>query len=266
MANDDLHRAIMERSWFRNGAAESLLDYTKFQDWLVGAGSRVLLIDGTDTDHAHDAVSAMSILTVDIMSSLMSASRQGQIAVLHFFCGLRSDVTEGPTLMLRSLVFQIMAILQRYRCLSLEFIDNQALVTDLQNQNFAALLYTFQQLCRQLPQYLTVYCFIDGISSYEGRSYVVPFYDRMVDFLRGITQTILDSGTAASAFVNSYQGYGMSGPRFNLKVLFTSAAGTIFDQYITSRIALPESDLSSGLPSEAIVEDISTYIGDARGL
>lgn len=264
MANDDLHRVIIERSWLRPGATESLLSYTRFQDWLVGAGSQALLVNGTDRDHVHDAISSMSILAVDIMSSLMNANRQGQVAVLHFFCGLHSDAKEGPRMMIRSLISQIMILLQRYRCLNLEFIDSQAFMTDLENDNFAALLYTFQKLCRQLPQYLTVYCFIDGIPFYESRSSYFPFYDNMVDFLRGITQTILASGTAASSFVTHSSGYGSSGPIFNLKVLFTTAAGTLFDRYITNRIDLPKGDVDSSFASGAFDEEISAYVGDGR--
>lgn len=253
MANDDLQEVIMSKSWLTDGAAaQTLLNYTNFQDWLIGASSQVLLIDGADSDHYHGTVSAMSILAIDIMTSLMKSNRQGQVAVIHFFCGLHSQPTEGPKMMTRSLIFQIMVILQRYRCLNLEFINSQDFMADLQSHNFDALLYTLQQLYRQLPQYLTVYCFIDGIDFYQSRSYLIPFHDDMVAFLRGITHSLLASGTAAPGFVDYYGG---NGSRFNLKVLFTTAAGTLFDQFITNRITLSESDVHSGFPGEGVVED-----------
>lgn len=253
MANDDLQDVIMSKPWLRDGtAAETLLNYTNFQDWLIGTGSRVLLIEGANSDYDHGTVSAMSILAVDIMTSLMKANRQGQVAVIHFFCGLHSQPAEGPKLMTRSLIFQMMAILQRYRCLNLDFISSQEFVADLQHQNFDALLYTLQRLCQQLPQYLTVSCFIDGIDFYQSRSSLFPFHDDMVAFMRGMTQTLLASGTAAPGFVDYYGG---NGPRFHLKVLYTTAAGTLFDQFVTNRIAISESDIDCNLLSEGGFED-----------
>lgn len=251
MANDDLQDVIMAKSWLRQGAAaQILLGYTNFQDWLVGAGSRVLLLDGNDGDNQHGTVSAMSILAVDIMASLMKANRQGQVAVVHFFCGLHSEPTEGPKMMTRSLIFQIMVILQRYRCLNLDFISSQKFVADLQDQRFDALLYTLQQLCHQLPQYLTVYCFIDGIDFYETRLF--SFHDDMVAFMRGMTRNLLASGTAVPGFVDYYPG---DGPRFQLKILYTTAAGTLFEQFVANRLALSESDVDGNFLGEAFLED-----------
>lgn len=254
MANDDLQEVIMSKSWLRDGAAaQTLLTYANFQEWLIGAGSQVLLIEGADADHHHEPSSAMSILTVDIMTSLMKANGQGQVAVIHFFCGLHSHSTEGPKMMARALIFQIMAIQQRYRCLNLDFISSQQLVADLRNHNLGALLFTLQQLCCQLPQYLTVYCFIDGIDSYESCSSFFPFRNDMVAFLSDITRTLLASGTAAPGFVDYYRA---NGPRFNLKVLFTSPAATLFDKYVTNRIMLSESDVDTGFADEGAIEDI----------
>lgn len=252
MANDDLQDVIMSKSWLKQGAAaQTLLSYTNFQDWLVGAGSRVLLVDGIDSDDHYGTVSTMSILAVDIMASLVKANRQGQVAVIHFFCGLHTRPTEGPKMMTRSLIFQIMVILQRYRCLNLDFISSREFVADLQDQRFDALLYTLQQLCHQLPQYLTVYCFIDGIDFYESRLF--PFHDEMVAFMRGMTRNLLASGTAAPGFVDYYPG---SGPRFQLKVLYTTAAGTLFEEYVTNRIALSESDVDENFLGDGFLGDV----------
>lgn len=91
MANNDLQHVVMSKTWLRNGAAvRTLLNYTAFQQWLSGPGSQALLVDGADVDHEHDALSAMSILAVEIMTSIMQSIRQGQAAVIHFFCGLHS--------------------------------------------------------------------------------------------------------------------------------------------------------------------------------
>lgn len=94
---------------------------------------------------------------------------------------------------------------------------------------------------------------MDGIDFYQSRSSLLPFHDDRVAFLRVITQTLLASSAAAPGFVNSYQGYGS---RLNLKVLFTTAAGTVFDRFIVNRIALVEDEMNSEVLEEDCVEDV----------
>ncbi|KUI52591.1 hypothetical protein VP1G_00044 [Cytospora mali] len=262
MANNDLEMVIIERHWFNDkahGVAQSLLNYTEFRDWFVGVGSQVLLVDGNDEDHANVPISAVSILAVDIMSSLLKADYWRRVAVLHFFCGLHSTEEEGPRFMMRALILQLLFLLHKHRRLNLDFINSEAYVLDLQSANSAALLHMFQRLCHQLPPNLTVYCFIDGVSFYESRW--LRFHDEMVEFLRMITQVMMASVMPGSPdYGNFYDAHGSGNPRYKLKVLLTSANGTIFDQYVQSCIALSGSDVGFGLPNEAAVEDALAYI------
>lgn len=264
LANEDLKTVVTRKSWFSGqdlGIAQSLLNYSVFRDWFAGAGSRVLLVDGRDHEHASEAICAMSILNADLMGSLHEAAAAGHgrqtTAMLHFFCGLHAEEGEGPTFMIKSLIVQLMSILLNHRCLDLSFIQGCEQVVELQNANSACLLHTMQQLCRQLPSYLTVYCFLDGIHFYE--SQWLRFHDDMVKFLRWLTWTILHSGSAGPEFgimPSEYRSYTSVSNCYNLKVLLTSATGTIFDRHILNCIALSQMDVSFGLSTDATIGDM----------
>lgn len=210
---------------------------------------------GTAEQYAPEAANLFQVGNL-----LKIPSSNHQIAVIYFFCGLRTREDEGPRSMLKSLIVQILRILGRYKTLDLSFIRTQDDLVDLQQGTLRTLLSTIQQLLQQLPPYLTVYCFIDGASSYESRIFDSNgFEDAMEHFVTMIQRIILDSQAArsgldlfhpASRLAPGYSTGALS--TFNLKVLFTSPDRTRLCHNPNQRIVLSNDGLHDNDPRDPI--------------
>ncbi|KAI1074234.1 hypothetical protein F5B20DRAFT_564200 [Whalleya microplaca] len=225
MSNDDLEVVIQERTWLGEqayGAAQSLLQTQQFRSWLLDAGSSLLVVNGCNLAHCNKTISAMSVLVVDIISSLLEPSKdlQHPVKVIYFFCGLHGDEQEGPVMMMRSLIMQLLLILRPYPSLNLSFINNEQWIHDLQAGHLEALLSTLRHLCQQIPSYLTVYCFVDGVSFYE--SEYLKFFEPMMAFVDGLHDIMRSSSFSAGGLLFTPEYYPPARPMLNFKVLLTS--------------------------------------------
>jgi hypothetical protein len=263
--NDDLEIVIGQSSWFdeqAHSAAQALLENPQFRNWLVGEESCLLLADGSDEDHATASVSAMSLLCVSIIGTLTSNQRKNQVVIIHFFAGLHCDMGEGPKFMMRSLIMQVLLSLRSHRCLDLTFINNNGYLRDLMNRDWRSLAYTLCRLLQQFPSYMTVYCLIDGVSSFE--STYLGFVGDMVAFVEEMRTIVWPRQMVGGVHYHvNPQDQRREGVSCNFKLLMTSANGTNvlhervdqFSQYVA---------LGSGYGASSYISDLSVQETIAR--
>lgn len=220
--HNDLDVVIMEESWLKRDnliAAERLAHAPRFRSWFTAQRSGFLLVEGSDDEHATDAMSCMSFVCATIVGKLINAHRPREV-VIYFFCGLHCDQQEGPNFMIRSLIMQILLALKSRQCLDLGFVSHEYFVRGLQDREPYDLLSALAALLRQFPVGTTIYCVLDGINSYEG-GYPYSFKEDMMLFtreLRDLTISHLD--------MHHYDLMGdrhYSSHQCNLKVLLTSS-------------------------------------------
>ncbi|KAM0247719.1 hypothetical protein ACHAQJ_009750 [Trichoderma viride] len=213
---------MMEESWLKSEnltVAERLAQEPRFRNWFTAQGSGFLLVEGSDDEHATDAMSFMSFVCLTIIGKLISARRPREV-VIYFFCGLHCDQQEGPNFMIRSLVMQVLFALKSRQCLDLGFISNEYFVKGLQDHKQTDLLSVLAALFRQFPVDTTIYCVIDGINSYEG-GYPYSFKEEMMSFiseLRDLTILHLDMHHYGLMRDRPYSSH-----QCNLKLLLTSS-------------------------------------------
>lgn len=223
----DLEYLIREQELFSmdeeaSRATEALLEMDQFRSWLLGQGSYFLLADGDDTDHASDSTSAMTLLCVSIIGSLQ-ARRDPRTILLYFFCGMHADKTEGPLLMMRSLLVQLLLALWAGPSLDLGFLgDERYLTWLLRDDPLRTMFEMFRSLLRQVPWHVTVYCFADGVDWYENEQF--NFNGDMMAFVDEM-RTLARPREAPNPYLHGgREGYEELG--CNFKVLLTSANGT----------------------------------------
>ncbi|KAK0638305.1 hypothetical protein DIS24_g9971 [Lasiodiplodia hormozganensis] len=233
--NDDLDIILMEKEWFKEqtlSMTEILFQTPHFGEWFFSDSSGLLLADGNDEEHANSTISAMSVVCLSLIGSIVSARRDNQV-ILHFFCSLHRGDREGPCLMMRSLIMQLLFALRTRHYLDLGFIPNDTCLQDLQQGEFQALLFIFKGLIRQFPAHMTVYCVIDGVQSFE--NYPLHFQSDMLGYVKELRMLAwpLRSNGWHSHLTGDYKSYGTA--RCKFKVLLTSANGTeLIGQQITS--------------------------------
>ncbi|KAK5988008.1 hypothetical protein PT974_12144 [Cladobotryum mycophilum] len=220
--NKDLDIVMMEKTWFKEQTllvAEELFQTPLFHQWFASEYSSLFLADGYDEEHATATISSMSIVCLSLIGSIISARREREV-VAYFFCGLHCDQTDGPKLMMRSLIMQLLLALQARRLLDLSFIDKEVYLQDLQHAKPQALVFTLQGLVQLFPADMTVYCLVDGVQWFDG-GYPGFFKQDMLYFVSKIREL------ARPQLYGHYHGLvGDHSVRCRLKVLLTSANGT----------------------------------------
>lgn len=126
-------------------------------------------------------------------------------------------------------------------------------MADIQNGDRRALLKIIQRLVQQLPSYLTVYCFIDGVSSYESQLFDVDgLHDDIGEFASLMQRLVLASQSTrpgfdlfrtSSALQQGY--YSERAMSYNLKVLFTSSDGSRLCHAFDQHVILSDGDITS---------------------
>ena len=137
-----------------------LLHNTKFQAWLTKFAAKTLMVNGNA--NAAQKISAMSYACALIIRSL---ARVEAVHTISFFCGLHTsqkDPLSGPTGLLKTLISQLLK-LQKF---DLTFIDS-LYEQGLRDLEFAYLKDLFRRLIKELPDDLTIFCIVDGISFHE---------------------------------------------------------------------------------------------------
>lgn len=197
---------------------------------------------------------------IQVSNLVRSSSPDRQIVVVYFFCGLRTREDEGPRSMLKSLIVQLLLILRRYKTLNLGFIRTKDDVDDLQQGKLDALLSMIQQLVQQLPPYLTVYCFIDSVSSYESRLFDSDGFENAMENFVSMIQHVVLVSQAARPDLDLFHTNSRLAPvnntgmvtTFNFKVLLTSPDRTRLCHNLNQRVVLSDGGLHSNGPSDPI--------------
>ena len=115
LAQGDLNSLVGKRDLFsRDGstttAVKLLLGQPSFTHWQFSPGSYAILVDGSDQKRANEAISAMSLLCVGLIANI-KLKRDPNITVLYFFCGKHHRQEEGPMLLIKSLIMQLLLIM-----------------------------------------------------------------------------------------------------------------------------------------------------------
>lgn len=189
--------------------ARSLMAKSTFKEFLAKGESGLLMVDGHGKSDGAGKTSPLSVWSASFVASL---TQSDSITALHFFCGLhaRSDSDDpycGPVGLVKSLAVQLL------RCPgdqlpSLGPID-QALLDDLDNDNFESICELFRILVLSLNPEKILFVIIDNISEFEGVTWTA-WHDQahlIFDLLHGMVQTDTDATRR----------------RARLKVLITSA-------------------------------------------
>lgn len=108
---------LLEKDKEATQATFLLLQTRQFKSWFLDEGSYLLLADGNDKAHATKSISVMTLLCVSIIGSLRAkARRDPRVIVLYFFCSMHAHETEGPRLMVKSIVMQLLLAMVRANC------------------------------------------------------------------------------------------------------------------------------------------------------
>ena len=150
----------------QRGRAEQIVSSELFQQWLVSTQPSKLLIHWDNQPPR--SISGVSPLST-FVASLGQAVRQKQrFMSLHWFCGRHADAdVAGPYIggcaMLVSLVDQLL----RQYAFDTYQLHNFINISSLTSGNINELMRLFLFLMGQLPQTMTILCFIDGAYLYE---------------------------------------------------------------------------------------------------
>ncbi|KAI1169850.1 hypothetical protein F4777DRAFT_595865 [Nemania sp. FL0916] len=89
----DLGHALAEQGRFSartQGQVNSLLEHSQFLDWLSRSHPSLILVDANIRELALEHLSAISVFSSTLVTSLMEAYPETAV-VLHFFCGLHAS-------------------------------------------------------------------------------------------------------------------------------------------------------------------------------
>ncbi|KAI0186603.1 hypothetical protein EV127DRAFT_500486 [Xylaria flabelliformis] len=172
----DLRHAHAEQGKFHpstRGQVNSLLEHEKFRDWLSRSHQSLILVDANIRESALERLSAISVLSSTLVTSLMEACPDTAV-VVHFFCGLHAsphDPWYGPTGLVRSLILQLLMKLDardpEMRTWSLDFIDDRRFLQNLEQHSLADLCSALHWLLYEFMPDTYIYCIIDSISCFD---------------------------------------------------------------------------------------------------
>jgi hypothetical protein len=138
--------------------AYAMANSTDMED-LLNATRGILFLNGSG-----DITSTReSPISASLASVVFGITQDPNTVVLHFFCGLHSEIHQaisGPSGLLRSLIAQLSL---KYD-FNLDFIDSATHREQLRDHDLRMLCETFTAMVAQLPADCELYCIIDGIS------------------------------------------------------------------------------------------------------
>ncbi|PWY83401.1 hypothetical protein BO70DRAFT_361519 [Aspergillus heteromorphus CBS 117.55] len=171
--NNDLEIVLSKRGSFdvrAQGQAQSVLQNGRFMEWMNREHPDLLVVDANLRACALDSITAISLFSATFILSM--ARVQPQEVVTHFFCGLhtgsaRKDPWTGPNGLVRSVIVQLLMALHQRDTLSINFIDSRSYLKRIEDQDLFTLCDMLHRLVCQFPPDTTVYCIIDGVSSFD---------------------------------------------------------------------------------------------------
>lgn len=193
LVNDDLHTALTRSSEFNRRShqqAQSLLATNEFAHWLHSENSEMLLADGNDALATRGLVSPMSLLCATLSAGLERSRGYDSVIMLHFFCSLHvssGDNVQGPIDMIRGLLVQLVAALvsiNPHQEFNFGCVPKDEFCDDIRERRLKALYHVFARLLSQVPQGVTVFCFIDGVSAFEDDRFQPDLLDVVSDLER----------------------------------------------------------------------------------
>ncbi|KAK4096692.1 hypothetical protein N658DRAFT_527585 [Parathielavia hyrcaniae] len=173
----DLHAAVAEQadiSLEAQGQAQSLLQDESFLDWMARSHPCLVMVDADMEEATLDALSAISVLSGTLATSLMRAYTQDAAVVVHFFCGLHAapgDPFHGPVGLVRSLLLQLLTKLDGrdpdMKGWNLDFIDDRDFLKSLEEHSLPHLCEALHHLLYEFPPGTYVYCIVDSVSCFD---------------------------------------------------------------------------------------------------
>ncbi|KAJ4416631.1 hypothetical protein N0V82_006641 [Gnomoniopsis sp. IMI 355080] len=151
---------------------QSLLQQGRFLAWMKGSYPDLLLVLADLPTSGMEKITAVSLFCATLVTSLMNLRRED--VVVHFFCGLHvhpQDPNPGPTGLVRSLIMQVFMHLRRDGHLSLDFLDDRAIVQAIEDQDLEILCQTLQSLLDQFQAGTQVFCIIDSITLFDSEEW-----------------------------------------------------------------------------------------------
>ncbi|KAI1116628.1 hypothetical protein F5Y14DRAFT_439759 [Nemania sp. NC0429] len=162
----DLGHALAEQ-------VNSLLEYAQFRDWLSHSHQSLILVDANIRESALDRLSAISVFSSTLVTSLMEAYPETAV-VTHFFCGLHAspgDAWYGPTGLVRSLILQLLMKLNtrdpEMKTWSLDFINDRGFLRDIEQHSLVDLCSVLHELLYEFTPDTYIYCIVDSISCFD---------------------------------------------------------------------------------------------------
>ncbi|KAF1949841.1 hypothetical protein CC80DRAFT_554917 [Byssothecium circinans] len=144
-----------------------LLHTPRYNEWIQGARSDMIIVEARIRGGALDKISAASIFCATLTMSLLDV--QPDALVVHFFCGMhkrlfdrQEDPWNGPDGMIRSLALQVLIQSGLVGRLNLQLFQE----TNLQEPNITELCDTLLYSLERLPVDTMVYIIVDGISRF----------------------------------------------------------------------------------------------------
>ncbi|KAI1737130.1 hypothetical protein F4680DRAFT_429473 [Xylaria scruposa] len=172
----DLSHALAEQGRFPSrtqGQVNTLLEHEQFLDWLSRSHQSLILVDANIRESALERLSAISVFSSTLVTSLMEIYPDTAV-VVHFFCGLHAspnDAWYGPTGIVRSLILQLLMKLDArdpdMKTWSLDFIDDRRFLQNLEQHSLVDLRSTLHWLLYELTPDTYVYCIVDSISCFD---------------------------------------------------------------------------------------------------
>ncbi|KAK3306394.1 uncharacterized protein B0T15DRAFT_566211 [Chaetomium strumarium] len=166
------HRQMSMKS---QGQVQLLLEHPQFLDWLSSSHPSLMLVDANIRESSLEGLSAISVLSSTLVTSLMQAYADTAI-VVHFFCGMHAwpkDAWYGPPGLVRSLIMQLLMKLDardpNMQTWDQDFIDDRGLLQDLEEHSLVGLCFVLHSLLYQFPVDTCIYCIVDSISWFDVR-------------------------------------------------------------------------------------------------
>lgn len=169
--------------------AEQLIRTDQMREWLTGPTSSQLLVHGNYDPRAY--ISGLTLFCSSLTSTL--AERASRFIPLTFFCGLHTDALGGGVdaahtggrAIIQSFIGQL---LQQFDFGSSEMPAIQLDDNSIRLGDVGELCKLFEALVRALPNYVVLFCLVDGILYYERPE----FKDNMAVVLSAILKLSAD--------------------------------------------------------------------------
>jgi hypothetical protein len=144
----------------------------KFQHWLSTNESELLFVQDNIASLDPKRASSLSVFCAGLTRNLRE---DHAVISIQFFCGHHAMQESnnplcGPAGLIRSLIFQLIRT-SGYASFDLGFLIPSKARSNIDKGDVPTLCWVFEKLVKQLPLDTLLFCFVDGLSFFEGRAY-----------------------------------------------------------------------------------------------